>query len=111
LTLYEEDPDGKRPDMVLGPTTDGGYWSIGLRHSVPGLLRGIAWSTERTLEDTRRRARQRGLHVELIDEWSDVDHPEDLRKLAQQIEKYRQAGDTQTARHSEEVLQELGVTA
>jgi rSAM/selenodomain-associated transferase 1 len=109
LALFEEDPDGMRPDMVLGPTTDGGYWSIGLRRAVPGLLRDVAWSTDRTLDDTRRRARQRGLHVVLLEEWSDVDHPADLETLAQQITKYRQAGDERTARHSEDALHELGV--
>lgn len=109
LTLYEEDPSGRRPDMVLGPTTDGGYWAIGLRRPVPGLLEGIAWSTDRTFDDTRRRAHRHGLHVALLEEWSDVDLPEDLQVLAGQIATYREAGDVTTARHSEEILQELGV--
>jgi len=111
LTLYEEDLEGNRPDMVLGPTSDGGYWGIGLRRSVPGVLEKISWSTENTLADTRRRAHQHGLHVQLLDQWTDVDHPEDLKTLAQQIEEFRQAGDTRTARHSEVVLNELGVGA
>jgi len=111
LTLYEEDATGNRPDMVLGPTTDGGYWAIGMRRLVPGLLDDINWSSHRTLSDTHRRAHQYGLRVQLLEEWSDVDHPEDLQTLARQIEEYRQAGDTRTARHSEEVLQELGVTS
>ena len=56
LYLLEEAEDGSRPDMVLGPTTDGGYWAIGLRRLMPGLLEDIAWSTDRTLRDTQRRA-------------------------------------------------------
>jgi rSAM/selenodomain-associated transferase 1 len=107
LYLFEEAEDGSRPDMVLGPTTDGGYWAIGLRRLTPGLLEDIAWSTDRALHDTQRRANRHGLRVQLLDEWSDVDHPEDLETLAQQIKELRSNGDTRTARHTEAFLQEM----
>ena len=107
LYLYEEAEDGSRPDMVLGPTTDGGYWAIGLRRLMPGLLEDIAWSSDRTLRDTQRRAHHHGLRVQLLDDWSDVDHPEDLVVLAQQIQELRSNGDARTARHTEAFLQEL----
>lgn len=44
-----------RHDAVLGPSTDGGYWMIGLRRgrAVPaGLFGGVRWSTENALADT-----------------------------------------------------------
>ena len=107
LYLFEQSEDGSRPDMVLGPTTDGGYWAIGLRRSVSGLLKDIAWSTDRALHDTQRRALRHGLRVQLLDEWSDVDCPEDLKTLAQQIKGLRNSGDGRTARHSEEFLHKL----
>ncbi len=97
------------PDLVLGPTTDGGYWAIGLRRPYPGLLNGIAWSTERTLADTLARARRRALRVQLLPCWTDVDHPEDLHELARQIRALRERGDTHTARHSELFLRELDI--
>ncbi|MFQ5600056.1 MAG: DUF2064 domain-containing protein [Candidatus Krumholzibacteriia bacterium] len=95
------------PDVVLGPTADGGYYAIGVRRPFPGLLRGVAWSTEHALEDTRRHAGELGLRVELLEAWSDVDHPEDLHTLARQIAALRSAGDTKKARHTETVLREL----
>lgn len=99
----------RAPDMVLGPTEDGGYWGIGCLHPIPGLLRGIAWSTDSTLEDTRARARLHGLGVELLSRWTDVDVPEDLPILSRQIGELRSRGDARTARHTEALLLRLGL--
>lgn len=69
-------------EVVLGPAEDGGYYLIALQpHAVdPGLFRGIAWSTDRVLTETLERCRS--LAVELLTPASDVDTPEDLRRLA-----------------------------
>ena len=71
-------------DVVLGPATDGGYYLIGLRAAavVPRLFDGIAWSTDRVLPETLARCEELGLRVELLPEASDVDTPDDLRRLA-----------------------------
>jgi uncharacterized protein len=96
------------PDVVLGPTADGGYWAIGVRRPFAGLLQGIAWSTSRAFEETVDRAWARGLGVQLLDTWMDVDRPEDLATLARQIVVLRERGDVLTARHTEAVLREMG---
>jgi glycosyltransferase A (GT-A) superfamily protein (DUF2064 family) len=96
------------PDVVLGPTPDGGYWGIGVRRPTPGLLRGVAWSSSRALGDTVERARSMGLGVRLIETWMDVDRPEDLPTLARQIAACRARGDLLTARHSEAALRGMG---
>jgi len=96
-------------DVVLGPAADGGYWSIGVRTPVPGLLDGIPWSAADTFAATRARAVGLGLQVAVLDAWTDVDRPEDLDVLAQQIAVLRATGDTATARHSERVLRALGI--
>ena len=101
--------DGARIDCVLGPTSDGGYWAIGLRQPQRGLLQHIAWSTARTLEDTLARTSAFGLRTELLPLWTDVDRPEDLLELSRQIALLRQSGDTLTARHTERFLAALGV--
>jgi rSAM/selenodomain-associated transferase 1 len=71
-------------DVVLGPATDGGYYLIGLRAAavVPRLFDGIPWSTDRVLPETLARCEELGLRVELLPEASDVDTPDDLRRLA-----------------------------
>jgi len=71
-------------DVVLGPATDGGYYLIALRAAAVRrrLFQEIDWSTERVLAATLARCRELGLAVELLPEASDVDTPEDLRRLA-----------------------------
>jgi hypothetical protein len=71
-------------DVVLGPAEDGGYYLIALgpKAVVPRLFEGIAWSTDQVLAEQLARCRELGLAVELLPEASDVDTPEDLRRLA-----------------------------
>jgi len=74
----------KEVEVVLGPAEDGGYYLIALQaHAVdPGLFRDIAWSTDRVLSATLERCSSLGFAVELLPPASDVDTPEDLRRLA-----------------------------
>jgi len=74
----------KGADVVLGPAEDGGYYLIALgpRAVDPGLFRDIAWSTDSVLPETLERCRSLGFAVELLSTASDVDTPEDLRRLA-----------------------------
>lgn len=71
-------------DAVLGPAEDGGYYLIALRAAavVPRLFEGIAWSTDRVFSETLARCRELGFRVELLPRASDVDTPDDLRRLA-----------------------------
>jgi glycosyltransferase A (GT-A) superfamily protein (DUF2064 family) len=96
------------PDLVLGPTPDGGYWGIGCVRPIPGILRQIHWSTPRVLLETQQRAKERGMRVALLQPWSDVDRPEDLEVLARQITRLRSQGETRTARHVERFLRQRG---
>ncbi len=74
-------------DVVLGPAEDGGYYLIALRAGgfSPRLFADIAWSTEQVLPSTLERCRELGLTVELLPEASDVDTPDDLRRLAERM--------------------------
>jgi hypothetical protein len=69
---------------VLGPAEDGGYYLIALRAGAvsPRLFADIAWSTEQVLPATLERCRELGLRVELLPTASDLDTPDDLRRLA-----------------------------
>jgi uncharacterized protein len=68
-------------DLVLGPALDGGYYLIGLKRTVPELLAGIPWSTERVLAMTQEKAMALGLTTALLPPWRDVDTIEDLLAL------------------------------
>ena len=69
-------------DVVLGPGLDGGYWLVALRRPLAQPFAGIPWSSESVLEVTLERCAVAGLVVSLLDEWRDVDRPDDLRALA-----------------------------
>ena len=70
--------------VVLGPSCDGGYYLIGLRHPHAALFRAIDWSTERVAAQTRQRAHGQGLDVVELEPWYDVD---DLRSLQRLIDE------------------------
>jgi hypothetical protein len=74
-------------DVVLGPAEDGGYYLIALRGGAvsPRLFADIAWSTEQVLPSTLERCRELGLTVELLPTASDLDTPDDLRRLASRM--------------------------
>jgi uncharacterized protein len=46
-------------DAVIGPSTDGGYWLLGLSRPIPELFRDIPWSTPEVLPLTLERLRGR----------------------------------------------------
>ncbi len=67
-------------EAVLGPAEDGGYVLFGLRRMSRSLFRGVSWSSNRVLSQTRCRLRQQGYDwVELPTGW-DVDRPVDVRR-------------------------------
>jgi uncharacterized protein len=68
-------------DLSIGPTTDGGYYLIGLRSAHLGVFENIDWSTPRVYAQTLARARELGLRVQAVREWYDVDEPSDLERL------------------------------
>jgi len=69
------------PDVVLGPTEDGGYYLIGVRAAHRALFEDMPWSTSAVLEITLRRAAAVGLQTVCMPTWFDVDTPDDLRRL------------------------------
>lgn len=67
--------------IVLGPSTDGGYYLLGLKRLHRRLFADIDWSTERVCVQTLARARELGLQVHQLPSWYDVDDLEALRIL------------------------------
>lgn len=73
------------PDVVLGPTEDGGYYLIGLRSAHRELFEDVPWSTSRVLEVTLRRAGNAGLAATCLPKWFDVDTAKDLERLGNSL--------------------------
>lgn len=66
---------------VLGPSSDGGYYLLGLKVAHRRMFEDIAWSTEHVAEQTLERAREIGLDVHRLPVWYDVDDVAGLRRL------------------------------
>jgi rSAM/selenodomain-associated transferase 1 len=66
---------------VLGPSSDGGYYLLGLKAAHRHMFDNIDWSTERVADQTRERAREIGLELHTLPVWYDVDDIDGLRRL------------------------------
>jgi rSAM/selenodomain-associated transferase 1 len=69
--------------VVLGPSTDGGYYLLGMAASdeLPPIFEGIPWGTSAVHEVTAQRLRESGISFAELPPWYDVDRLEDLRRL------------------------------
>lgn len=70
---------------VLGPSSDGGYYLLGLKAPHRRMFEDIAWSTARVGEQTRERAREIGLELHLLPEWYDVDDVGTLKQVRNEL--------------------------
>jgi rSAM/selenodomain-associated transferase 1 len=70
---------------VLGPSSDGGYYLLGLKAAHRRMFEDVAWSTERVADQTLQRARDIGLTVHCLPVWYDVDDVGGLRRLHSEL--------------------------
>jgi hypothetical protein len=70
---------------VLGPSSDGGYYLLGLKARHRRLFEDVAWSTEHVARQTRERAAEIGLDVHVLPEWYDVDDVAALQVLRGEV--------------------------
>ena len=91
-TAYIEQALQSEKEVVIGPSTDGGYYLIGMRGMVTELFAGIDWGTGRVLADTLKALQEQGVPAGLLPVWYDVDLPEDLRFLKTHLEWMAHAG-------------------
>jgi uncharacterized protein len=74
---------------VLGPSTDGGYYLLGLKTAHRRLFENIAWGTATVAEQTLERVREIKLAVHMLPVWYDVDDSEGLRRLHGEVQRSR----------------------
>ncbi len=75
----------RKNDVVLGPSSDGGYYLIGMRAHSPWLFEGIEWSTPTVFETTVDKVEVRDLALKKLEVRIDVDTIEDLIALKQSL--------------------------
>lgn len=72
-------------DLAIGPTPDGGYWTLAARSRHPAVVRDIDWGSQIVYDQTVARARTAGLSIASLAEWPDVDEPHDVEALMQRL--------------------------
>ncbi len=65
-------------DVVLGPSTDGGYYLLGMSRLFPDVFENKHWSTSSVLEDTLVDIKNAGLTYSLLAKLTDIDTEADL---------------------------------
>lgn len=71
-------------DVVLGPSSDGGYWLVGLRGSAPqarAIFKNVDWSTAEVFQQTVELIRSLKLTLGLLPLWFDVDTEAEVTTL------------------------------
>ena len=71
--------------IVLGPSHDGGYYLVGLKHAHRAPFERITWSTGSVLAETVERCTEAGLEVVLLPTWYDVDDAGTLKILRAEL--------------------------
>ena len=97
-------------DLVIGPSTDGGYYLIGFSKSgadrtIPVIFQDIAWSTEHVLRATLEKVDGTNATLGLLPPWYDVDTPSDLKFLRDHLFAMRLTGCRDPAPTTERELE------
>jgi len=69
------------PQVVLGPSRDGGYYVVGMNRPTPEIFQDMTWSHNQVLAQTMKRLAGLGIASELLPTWFDLDTVEDLAYL------------------------------
>lgn len=93
-------------DVVIGPSTDGGYYLIGCARRVPPLFAGIPWSTSLVLSHTTAALQDAEWRLALLPPWYDVDTLDDWRMLQGHVAAQRRAGLDPDIPHTERLLED-----
>lgn len=82
-----------KKDIVIGPSTDDGYYLIGMRGYPFKIFDGIEWGTNKVIKQTMTGIRRQQLHTGVLPPWYDVDTIEDINYLKDHMRLLRLSGD------------------
>lgn len=79
-----------RDDLVLGPTTDGGYYLIGISSPrlLPVVFESISWSTSLVLDQTVQRIQKESASYFLLPFFRDIDTVDELKWCYEHAAEY-----------------------
>lgn len=93
-------------EVVVVPSEDDGYCLIGMRQFHAQVFRNIPWSTSGVMAATEAEVKAAGLSLIAGPAWYDVDSPDELERLKQELKETKG-----TARFTRRFLKELAKKA
>lgn len=72
-------------DVVLGPSSDGGYYLLGMNRPVKDLFEGLTWSTPTVYQETLNRISTLNLSHAMLGELADIDTEEDYKRYLERV--------------------------
>ena len=97
----------ERADVVLGPSTDGGYYLVGWKEPRPELFEDVSWSTPEVLEQTIARIDDTGATYDLLPERTDIDTWQDALAVLEEIVSEDPDGEARLAPRTRALLTSL----
>lgn len=67
--------------VVIGPTEDGGYYTIGMKMPMPEIFQGVTFSRIDTYDQTIKRICKLDVALYVLPPWYDIDTIADVRRL------------------------------
>jgi len=96
-------------DVVLGPTTDGGVYLIGMSIERPEIFHGYPWEGDRVFEELVERVDRFGLVLGLVPHWYTVSRPEMLRHLSSHLKALALVDGEAVPRRTQVMLQRIRI--
>lgn len=108
--LFEACAALENSDVVIGPSSDGGYYLIAFKRTTffPKIFEKIVWSTNTVYSETIERLKKGKRKVHILPLWSDIDTLEDLKAFVNKYYKIKN-NSSKTIRYllqHEEILNE-----
>jgi hypothetical protein len=94
-------------DVVLGPTTSGGLYLVGLSLERPELFLGLDWTAEGIFDAVADRVEAFGMVLGLVPHWYEVEDRRGLNLLASHLRAMALAGDDHLPKRTQTLLGRL----
>jgi len=94
-------------DVVIGPSTDGGYYLLGMQGGLAEVFDDIDWSTSEVLPQTTQRLDQQNKSYVLLPAKTDVDDEAALRQMLADLAPASQAGKELASSASQNLVEKV----
>lgn len=75
----------KHRRLLLGPTTAGGLYLVGMSHAEPGLFKGLDWTSPGVVQRLEQRAAELKIETQLMSPITEIESNEELVKFVKDV--------------------------